>query len=1559
MNYKIRHPELQHRYRAAHVAVAACCLFLIMSCGEVDEDEPTPPSINGSIAACNVAPSQSIVSESERYNSELERLSSDSDELFIRSSQLGDVYDLGDFLEEGDFIRRQDVTGFELPAQSLSSISFSAGYRSSEGDSAINGSLAVFSGFAIRADVSSVENRAVTFESSMTISNIRLRQLSNTQEFIDFNRPSAPNANQFVYGVIEGEVSTTVRAAAQCESLTDREVQAAIGAFNASNQQVAVASAGVSGEFRINSESLVPIAYYIRRIVPAELAPLNLSAGIENDRRIVLQWDAVPSVQSFRVYFSQTPGFNRDTPNILFRDVSTNRFELQQSVDLGETWHFRVASFAGGAISDLSVPLPVQVPLSPPGTALFLVARARDDGNIVLSWDPPVGNDANRYLLFRREAGQMEWVQLPAISQSNPEQQESFRLREYVDSDVLAGVAYEYQIIYENLLSPPAAPLSNIVGAIATEPTSAPSNPVAVIERVLPVSELQLVTLNGGGSFDPNNDPLSFQWRPADSNAVAVALSNPNNEVATFVAPPIESSFVVLTFELTVSDGANSDREIVEVTIINSAIDPMNASPVVRLSVSSQEVQEGDAIVLDASESTDVDGDTLTFIWRQLSNMNFDTGIDGRTDSQVTINAPIGINQPETFLFLVEVSDGQSSPQTATVEVTVLPRSASTLGLVLGLESTRSVLEPGESDHIALIVSNTSEEVRTNVRVEAFFPTQFEEVRNGANGFDGVCADSRCNTAGESVIWEVGALGPGSSTALRFPPTVTESADDNSVIVFQARATDEAGATAVDSIPLTVLNDRRLELAMHPSHKLLLPGDTFELEIVTGFSQPSDLAQDVRLVLELPDDVSFRQASDGGQLTTSDDGRRISWALGDLIRGDTGVVTTTLTVSDQLVPGEQLRFEASMESESAQALPTNVSRLLVIAAERPMEMNVHTTHRPSVPGQQTEIFLTVTNPTTQDYENVVLEMRVDANSYAPFSEIQISGNGDCPGNTCEGTEWIRWELPSLLGGKSARFSLTSTLAASATIGKAVDLLGTYRVGGRAVSRHMGGTELSDDVGLELVVDVNRQPVEPGAVFRYTLHYLFNEPSAQLDEVVLTLTLPDDVTFLRSQDGGTPSGSIVTWPIGTLRPGEAYGVRTVDVVVDPAVVQGSQLVATARLAASSTAYALQKSVLPATQSVPLRLQISGGSSPLGLGEMHDVSVTVENTAEFPRDNVQVLLSYQGEWSDLSNTTISDNGACVSGSTCNFAGEFLVWNIGQLVQNSTQSLTFAPRVQLATTDNIIEINAEVRDASADRAWSAQSYLIADPSLNLRLELPNSPVTPGEEVTVEVHYGLTANGTVIGSPKIELDVPDGVTFVGAASGGVLSETTVEWNLSTLSPGQSGSVLAVFTVDSGLSILGQALKWTTRIVDGASGDENSGFTSSTEAMAVEQSRPLGLTISANDESPAPTDSVDISLEVLNTSTFTRSDIVISLRFPDGFNSLSNSLIEGGGCPGSACEPGEFLSWTIDSLGAGQNQVVDFSPVIRSDAQPGDIILIRGHAASSSNTQYLKISSP
>ncbi len=171
-----------------------------------------------------------------------------------------------------------------------------------------------------------------------------------------------------------------------------------------------------------------------------------------------------------------------------------------------------------------------------------------------------------------------------------------------------------------------------------------------------------LVQLDGSGSFDPDGDPLTYDWTltdaPDDSSAV---LSDATVVDPTFVA----DASGTYTVSLIVDDGfQGSNVDIVLVATENSA-------PVADAGID-QIVLVGDIVDLDGGDSSDVDGDPLSFDWSFTSTP---AGSTAEISDPTMIDPTFLADQPGLFVVQLIVNDGEfdSDPDTARITVEVVP----------------------------------------------------------------------------------------------------------------------------------------------------------------------------------------------------------------------------------------------------------------------------------------------------------------------------------------------------------------------------------------------------------------------------------------------------------------------------------------------------------------------------------------------------------------------------------------------------------------------------------------------------------------------------------------------------------------------------------------------------------------------------------------------------------------------------------------------------------------------------------------------------------------------
>lgn len=192
------------------------------------------------------------------------------------------------------------------------------------------------------------------------------------------------------------------------------------------------------------------------------------------------------------------------------------------------------------------------------------------------------------------------------------------------------------------------------ISTINSAPVANAAGPQTVVVGPNPV------TLDGTGSTDADGDHLTYQWTfvtwSGQPTASAPAITT------TAPASPDRPTFVVTkpgtyVLQLIVNDGqVNSLPASVTISTLNSP-------PVAVAKFLPSPVFVGDTITLDASGSTDVDGNTLTYTWT-LPTVPAGSNAGLVTDPLLVINpftSTFKLDKAGTYIAQVLVSDGLAS----------------------------------------------------------------------------------------------------------------------------------------------------------------------------------------------------------------------------------------------------------------------------------------------------------------------------------------------------------------------------------------------------------------------------------------------------------------------------------------------------------------------------------------------------------------------------------------------------------------------------------------------------------------------------------------------------------------------------------------------------------------------------------------------------------------------------------------------------------------------------------------------------------------------------------
>jgi hypothetical protein len=197
--------------------------------------------------------------------------------------------------------------------------------------------------------------------------------------------------------------------------------------------------------------------------------------------------------------------------------------------------------------------------------------------------------------------------------------------------------------------------------------SEANAEPVAVITAAQYVVTGSDVTLSAAGSTDANGDRLAYSWtllskpmKASGASADSVATLSDGTVVSPVFKADVSGIYVL---SLVVNDGkANSKPVTFAVTASAANVPPVaNAGP-------DQTVKVGSLVTLDATRSTDANGDVLTYSWVLTTNPGAPAVV---LASATTANPTFTPTVAGIYVATLTVSDGKGGTHTAMVLIRV------------------------------------------------------------------------------------------------------------------------------------------------------------------------------------------------------------------------------------------------------------------------------------------------------------------------------------------------------------------------------------------------------------------------------------------------------------------------------------------------------------------------------------------------------------------------------------------------------------------------------------------------------------------------------------------------------------------------------------------------------------------------------------------------------------------------------------------------------------------------------------------------------------------------
>ena len=320
-----------------------------------------------------------------------------------------------------------------------------------------------------------------------------------------------------------------------------------------------------------------------------------------------------------------------------------------------------------------------------------------------------------------------------------------------------------------------------LFAGLASEANASPYQPTASVGADQYVYGGDTVTLDGSDSFDSHGGTNTETYLWNQISGPPVNLNNATHNRATFVAPRVSTVgqpdrfSYRLEFVLQVNDSSGEDYDGVTITVTSA--DAVNNPPTADAG-EDQTVDRNIAVTLNGSASSDPEGDTLTYRWRQPSGRH--ASLSGNTTATPTFTAPPWWTSEEVLVFHLTVTDSGGHTDTDTVTITVTPALNNSPTADAGQDIT---VDPGAS---VTLNGNASSDPDGDALTYRWWQT---------SGW----WQTRWQT-GEFWRTGINLNGDNSANPVFTAPLPLTDVD----LVFRLVVTDPSGLTATDSVTVTV-----------------------------------------------------------------------------------------------------------------------------------------------------------------------------------------------------------------------------------------------------------------------------------------------------------------------------------------------------------------------------------------------------------------------------------------------------------------------------------------------------------------------------------------------------------------------------------------------------------------------------------------------------------------------------------------------------------------------------------------------------------------------------------
>jgi uncharacterized repeat protein (TIGR01451 family) len=443
-----------------------------------------------------------------------------------------------------------------------------------------------------------------------------------------------------------------------------------------------------------------------------------------------------------------------------------------------------------------------------------------------------------------------------------------------------------------------------------------------------------------------------------------------------------------------------------------------------------------------------------------------------------------------------------------------------------------------------------------------------------------------------------------------------------------------------------------------------------EFEYFISYGNVGDGAASAVVVTDtLPSDTTY--VSDTSGQTPTIVGNQVQWNLGAVAAGQSSGFTLRVRIAGSVPVGTDLAntvqiatpdFESNLANNSFTHVATTV-------APKPDLSVMKGASGEAIAGQEFEYFLSYSNLGSGAASAVIVTDTL------PSDVTYVSDDsGQTP--TIVGNQ-VQWNLDAVAAGQSSGFTLRVRIADTVPVG--TDLANTVQIVTPDFESNLGNntfthiaTTVAPKPDLSVMKGASGEAIADQE-FEYFLSYS-NLGSGAASAVIVTDTLPSDVTYVSDDSGQTPTivGNQVQWNLGTVAAGQSGGF-SLRVRIAGSVPVGTDLANTVQIATPDSESNLANNsfthVATTVAPKPDLSVMKGASGEAIAGQEFECFLSYSNLGSGAASAVIVTDTLP---SDV--TYISDD----SGWTPTIVGNQVQWNVGTVVAGQSSGFTLQVRI-----------------------------------------------------------------------------------------------------------------------------------------------------------------------------------------------------------------------------------------------------------------------------------------